>query len=165
MPIWANLAFLQAQRGYSMFKRKDQWFLGKGRQTEVRQSLKELGWVTLIACIVILICGMIMFSCSSKDSVWADEVIYTNEQIADAIYQAEGGSKTRHPYGILAKYKHTTPRQACLNTISHAKKDWNGKGDFLEFLQKRYAPLNAKNDPTGLNKNWLKNVQWWLKHG
>jgi hypothetical protein len=87
---------------------------------------------------------------------------YTDTQIADAIYKAEGGAKTRHPYGILAHYKTTTPRQACLNTIAHARKDWDGEGDFIEFLQKRYCPIGAKNDPTGLNKNWLKNVRYFL---
>jgi len=87
---------------------------------------------------------------------------YTNEQIANAIFWAEGGHRTRHPYGILAHYKHTTPRQACLNTISHARKDWNGRGDFLEFLSKRYAPINCDTD-NGTNKFWLKNVRWYLR--
>jgi len=80
------------------------------------------------------------------------------ERLATAIYYAEGGANTKHPYGILAKYKHTTPRQACINTINHALRDWDGKGDFIAFLQKRYAPIGVKNDPTGLNKNWYKNV-------
>jgi len=87
---------------------------------------------------------------------------YTDEQIANAIYKAEGGAHTRHPYGILTKYKHTTPRQACLNTIRHAHRDWDGKGDFLAFLQKRYAPVGVANDPTGLNRNWLSNVRFFL---
>ena len=83
-------------------------------------------------------------------------------RLADAIYKAEGGAKTKHPYGILAKYKHTTPRQACLNTIRHTQKDWNGKGDFVDFLGDRYCPVGAKNDPTGLNKNWKTNVRYFL---
>lgn len=66
---------------------------------------------------------------------------YSASQIANAIYRAEGGGKTKYPYGILKKYKNTTPRQACLNTIQHAKRDWNGTGDFIEFLSKRYAPI------------------------
>ena len=49
---------------------------------------------------------------------------FTNEQIANAIYKAEGGAKTNYPYGILAHYKHTTPRQACINTINHAWVDF-----------------------------------------
>lgn len=84
---------------------------------------------------------------------------YTDEQIANAIYLAEGGAKTRHPYGILTKYKTTTPRQACINTIRHARKDWNGQGDFIVFLGNRYCPVGASNDPTGLNKNWISNVK------
>jgi hypothetical protein len=85
---------------------------------------------------------------------------YSNEQIANAIFKAENSKS--HPYGILAHYKHTTPRQACLNTIAHARKDWNGKGEFLLFLRDRYCPLKASNDPTGLNANWLRNVQYYL---
>jgi hypothetical protein len=86
---------------------------------------------------------------------------YTNDRIADAIFRAE--NSTSHPYGILAHYKHTTPRQACINTIKHAKRDWNGKGDFICFLQKRYAPIGVANDPHNLNSNWTKNVKHFLK--
>ena len=84
------------------------------------------------------------------------------EQIASAIYKAEGGTKTNHPYGILTRYKHTTPKQACINTINHALRDWNGKGDFIVFLGNRYCPVGARNDPRGLNKNWVRNVKYFL---
>ena len=78
------------------------------------------------------------------------------EALANAIYKAE--NSTSHPYGIMTHYKHTTPRQACINTINHALRDWNGKGDFIEFLGSRYAPIGTSNDPHNLNKNWVKNV-------
>src|SRR5690349_4439785 len=74
-------------------------------------------------------------------------------RLADAIYKAEGGSKTSHPYGILKKYRNTSPRQACLNTIRHKYRDWvssDSKKPFLAYLRDKYAPLNALNDPTGL---------------
>lgn len=83
-------------------------------------------------------------------------------KLADAIYLAEGGKNTKHPYGILAKYKNTTPRQACINTIKHKWRDWKAqgeKGEYLEYLASKYAPIGAKNDPNGLNRNWLKNVR------
>ena len=80
-------------------------------------------------------------------------------RLVNAIYQAEGGEKTAHPYGILQHYKHTTPRQACINTINHALRDWNQQGDFILFLSKRYAPIGVKNDPLLLNRNWYKNVK------
>ena len=88
--------------------------------------------------------------------------IFDVDKLANAIYHAEGGVKTRHPYGILTKYKHTTPRQACINTIKHALRDWNGEGDFITFLGSRYCPIGASNDPRGLNKNWVKNVRYFL---
>lgn len=112
---------------------------------------KKFVWIAVILAAWFVLCLFV------AGKVWAAE--YTDIQIANAIYHAEGGAKTKHPYGILAHYKHTTPRQACLNTIAHARRDWNGRGDFLEFLQKRYCPIGAKNDPRGLNKNWLKNVR------
>ena len=91
--------------------------------------------------------------------------VFTNSQIASAIYKAEGGSKTNHPYGILVKYKHTTPRQACLNTIKSAQKRFakqSNEQDFIHFLSITYCPIGAANDPTGLNKNWEHNVKYFL---
>jgi hypothetical protein len=85
---------------------------------------------------------------------------FTNDQIANAIYKAEGGTKASHPYGILTHYKHTTSRQACLNTIIHAKKDFKG-GDFIEFLGSRYCPIGCDND-NGTNKYWIRNVKYFL---
>jgi len=84
---------------------------------------------------------------------------YSDEQIADAIFKAENSKS--HPYGILAHYKHTTPRQACINTIRHAKRDWNGKGDFIAFLGSRYSPIGCDTD-VGTNKFWVKNVKYFL---
>ena len=87
---------------------------------------------------------------------------YDVERLANAIYKAEGGANTRHPYGILVKYKTTTSRQACINTIRSKHREWvklGSKGDYLAYLQTRYAPIGVANDPNGLNQNWLKNVQ------
>ena len=87
-------------------------------------------------------------------------------RLADAIYKAEGGAKTSHPYGILKKYKKTSPRQACINTIRSKFREWEAlgaKGDFLDYLASRYCPIGASNDPTGLNKNWLPNVRKFLQ--
>lgn len=32
-------------------------------------------------------------------------------------------------------------------------------GGFIDFMWKRWAPVGAKNDPKGLNKNWGPNVR------
>jgi hypothetical protein len=76
---------------------------------------------------------------------------FSNANIANAIFKAENSKA--HLYGIMAHYKHTSPRQACINTIEHAKRDWDGREDFITFLGSRYCP----NDP-----NWVKNVKYFL---
>lgn len=119
----------------------------------------HLNKVALVGAITIVLVTLVLV-CMVKGAR-AEE--YTIDQIADAIYKAENSKA--HPYGILAHYKHTTPRQACINTINHALRDWNSRGDFLEFLQSRYCPIGASNDPKGLNRNWLKNVRWFLARG
>lgn len=121
--------------------------LGREKKYSQRPHLKTIVLMTMV------------FLISTQVSVGAFSLINV-EKLADAIYLAEGGKRTSHPYGILAHYKHTTPRQACINTINHALKDFNGKGDFFSFLGSRYAPTkNCANDPTGLNVNWIKNVK------
>ena len=89
-----------------------------------------------------------------EDCLGAEKPAIDVNKLADAIFIAEG-VKSNHPYGILTAYRHTSPRQACTNSILHAYKDWNGKGDFVAFLGSRYCPPNAH----PLNKNWVKNVK------
>ena len=86
---------------------------------------------------------------------------YNVERLANAIYKAEGGANTRYPYGILAKYKTTTPRQACINTIVNQGKRHAGHKcgkDYLTCLRDRYAPINSDTD-NGTNQYWLNNVR------
>ena len=96
---------------------------------------------------------------------------YSNEAIVNAIYYAEGGAKTRFPYGILSiKVKNEAEaRRVCLNTIRnqrirHAKHKC--ELDFISCLANRYCPTKGKhltNDEKRLNKHWLSNVRYWLK--
>ena len=79
------------------------------------------------------------------------------QRLATAVYWAEGGPKTSHPYGVLAHYQYTSPRQACLNTIHHAYRDWSGRGSFIHFLASRYAPVGSNTD-VGTNRYWERNV-------
>jgi hypothetical protein len=114
----------------------------------------------IILIILILVLSILGLSSTGH----ANGLNLDKERLANAIYIAEGGAKTKHPYGILKKYKVTTPRQACINTINTALRKWNQQGlkgntnDFIKFLGKTYAPIGADNDPTGLNRNWVKNV-------
>jgi len=92
---------------------------------------------------------------------------YTDEQIADAIYLAEGGAKAKVPFGILSVKceGYDDCRQVCLNTIRNNRKRYADYGykqydTYLEFLWHRYAPPTAH----PLNQNWLKNVKWFLEN-
>lgn len=86
------------------------------------------------------------------------------ERLADAIFRAEGGKKAKVSHGILSvPVKNAAhARQVCKRTIRNTWDRWTlaGKpGDFVEFLGRRYAPIGAKNDPKGLNCNWIRNVK------
>jgi len=35
--------------------------------------------------------------------------------------------------------------------------------DFIACLSRRYCPVGAANDPDNLNKNWARNVRFWVK--
>jgi hypothetical protein len=35
---------------------------------------------------------------------------------------------------------------------------------YLDFFQKRWAPIGAENDPDNLNKNWAPNARWYIKN-
>ena len=115
--------------------------------------------LTILYIIIIIIFFIsVLLVKSSKIAFSAD---YTNEQIADAIYKAEGGKKAKISYGILA-IKTNDPRGVCINTIKkqrirHKKHDCSS--DFITCLGNRYCPVSS--DRKG-NKNWVKNVKYFL---
>lgn len=89
---------------------------------------------------------------------------YSDEQIVDAIYHAEGGTKAKKPFGILSVPcdGYDECRRICKNTVRNNRiryKEWGYKKypTYLAFLASRYAPVGAEND-NGTNQYWLKNV-------
>lgn len=89
------------------------------------------------------------------------------EKVADAIFLAEGGKRTRHPYGVLSVKvsDEAEARRVCLNSIRNSRKRWekDGRpGEWLSYFARRWCPVGAKNDPQGLNQHWLKNVRHFL---
>lgn len=93
--------------------------------------------------------------------------------IVAAIRNAENGAAGRE-YGVLGagvrramKRKGDTYRpQAgwCAATVQKTHDRWTRAGrpgDFITFLGKRYCPVGADNDPTGLNRHWVRNVKHW----
>lgn len=97
------------------------------------------------------------------------------KKIADAIFKAEGGYNTKYLYGIVSipikgntqLAREAYARRICINTIKHKFSDWNAlgaTGDYIDYLGSKYSPINSKNDPQGLNRNWVKNVKSILKN-
>ena len=90
---------------------------------------------------------------------------WTDDQIANAIYKAENSQK--YPYGIKSVNTFGNKeyaRKICLNTIRNNRirfKQQTKYTDFVSFLGSRYCPVSAHK----LNRNWVKNVMYYLKRG
>lgn len=102
---------------------------------------------------------------------WPSKAIaqdWTDQQIVEAIYKAEGGKKAKYAYGIRSVHYNSIAeaKRICLRTVHNNRARWEKAGrqvDFLSFLANRYAPTkNCDNDPRGLNNNWKKNVEYFL---
>lgn len=130
-------------------------------------STKEHMILTAIFCIV-MSSLVILLLCTF---VHAYE--YTDYQIVNAIYKAEGGENATYLYGIRS-VKYSTPQEArriCYNTVRnnrrrYAEYGYKDYGSYLEFLASRYAPTKGSNLSKAehrLNKNWLKNVRYFLE--
>lgn len=100
---------------------------------------------------------------------------YTNDQIVNAVYKAEGGKNASYPYGIrLVSCKSESQcRAICLRTIKNNRKRYALYGhkkyrQFICFLGSRYCPTTGRNLSSSekcLNGNWVKNVMRFLERG
>lgn len=108
---------------------------------------------------------------------YAQEVrTFTYNQLADAIYHAEGGSKADYLYGIRSVHydSRQEARRICINTIRNNmrrfKERTHGSSNYehyLPFLASRYCPTTGKSLSKAekiLNKHWLKNIKWFLNN-
>ena len=86
------------------------------------------------------------------------------DKLIDAMVIAEGG-----PSAFLRAVRISVPscadvvaaRAIAANTIAHLAFDWTyevNKVDFVKLLGARWAPVDAPNDPSDLNANWIPNV-------
>jgi len=81
-----------------------------------------------------------------------------------AIRKAENGKAGRE-FGVLHPRAIDTDLDTqagwCAATIMKNRERWKQAGKkepFIQFLGKRYCPVGAENDPSGLNKHWIRNV-------
>lgn len=135
------------------------------KQDEMQDAMRRARLIPLVIAIVVTLIIVVCILCGE-----AKAQDYTNEQIVNAIYLTEGGAKAKVPYGILSVKVSSTEeaRRVCYNTVRNNRKRFLKQAkydDFLEFLASRYAPIGASNDPRGLNRNWLKNLKYFLERG
>ncbi len=97
---------------------------------------------------------------------------WSDSELCQAIFQAEGGLKAQYAYGIRSvRYKDLAEaRRICLNTIHNQRIRHNKHScglSYLECLANRYCPTKGKLSKAEhkLNKNWIKLVTYFLKKG
>ena len=113
-------------------------------------------------------CKPDLSDCTVLHKNWSDQ------QIVAAIWSAEGGYKAVYPYGIRSVRCETKDdcKRICENTvrnnrIRYSKIKHKGSQSYLAFLQSRYCPDQGRNRSPAeakLNRNWLRNVTWYLQH-
>jgi len=94
------------------------------------------------------------------------------EKWSSAIYLAEGGESAVVPYGMFFKgcdwdnvsYCKKIVHNTIYNTLVkyRSTRCTPGESD-ISCMQRRYCPLDDPRDVGGLNKNWQKNVLFYLK--
>ena len=90
------------------------------------------------------------------------------QRVVNAIYIIEGGEYASYPFGIRSVYcgGYYDCRRIALKTVRNYWQKWVDAGmpsEFIEYLGKGWAPLDAENDPLGLNANWIPNLKWQLE--
>jgi len=120
--------------------------------------------VILIVCIILTGVICLFSSCNMvRVPAHAGEIINI-ETLATAIYYAEGGAKTKFPYGIKSidtKGNKEYARKICINTIRNNIKRFNNQNkytDYIEFLGSRFCPTTIPSE-YALNRHWVGNVR------
>ena len=87
--------------------------------------------------------------------------------IVAAIRYAENGGPGKE-YGIIHRRVKPTYRSQAGWCAATVQKNWDrwreegSKGEFIDYLGAKYAPIGVDNDPNGLNQNWIKNVKFYV---
>lgn len=128
----------------------------KALLVEDKSELARVGHY-ILSCMKV--CIAVIMLCSATYANEVQSTVIDVENLANAIYIAEGSVK--YPYGIKsidtggdAVYA----RKICINTIRNNIKRYNKSSrevDYITFLGSRYCPVSAHE----LNKNWVSNVK------
>ena len=100
---------------------------------------------------------------------------FTDTQIVNAIYMAEGGPHATYPFGIRSVYcsGYMECRKVCERTVKHYRREYQERcidqrhESFISYLQRHYCPTNGhlSRSEERLNKNWIKNINFFLHKG
>lgn len=97
---------------------------------------------------------------------------YTDEQLAIAIYHAEGGSIAQYPFGIRSVpcVTYANCKSICKTTIRNNRRRFarirnTGSQSYFDYLAGRYCPCEGRISQTerAVNGNWKINVKYFLK--
>lgn len=137
----------------------------------IREESKKPQFDRLGAFISAVLLTAVMLVCLF--TTFAEATEPSDEQIVNAIYKAEGGSKAKYPYGIRSVRCETTSecKKICLNTVKNNRKRFAIYGhkefsNFIEFLGSRYCPTKGRGlskAEVRLNRYWIKNVKHFLQ--
>ena len=134
-------------------------------------------WVGLIIPLVFIFCLCVGVNVANKQGTLEEALIAPIQisllpkvdaavgrimpYIAKAIKTAEGNPRN---FGVLSVPTSSSGEANTVlnNSIRNSIIRWIQAGQpipFSEFMQKRWAPIGAENDPKNLNVNWLLNVE------
>jgi len=124
--------------------------------------IKGIKFSIFFPAVVLMLIVIMASSCNMKEAM-AQEIAwdnYSDEQIVNAIFYAEGGHKAQYLYGIRSiKYKDIAEaRRICFNSVRNGRARWikaDKPYDLVTHIGMRYCP--PKVHP--LNSNWVKNVK------
>lgn len=120
--------------------------------------------------IVLLFLTTLLLVCTGCGPAYAKD--YSDKEIVNAIYLAEGGKGATYPYGIRSIECETENkcRNICLRTVRNNRRRFEQYGhtkysSFISFLGSRFCPVSGFNltkSERSLNKNWVRNVEYFL---
>ncbi len=127
---------------------------------------REESRVSLLIAVLLILFLMLMASCAMAEDIDLD-------LWASAIYHAEGGEEAVVPYGMFfdgcdwdnVDYCRKIVKNTVFNTLVRyrATRCKDGESD-ISCMQRRYCPLSDPRDTQGLNKNWQRNVLFYLNN-
>lgn len=119
-------------------------------------------------------CEWGIYECAIYDKALEYGLTEEQSKIAIAITKHETGSytsslfKSNNNIGGLYNgnaqkfYSYSSVEDGIDAYLNNLKKGYFDKGlDTIEKIQSKYAPINANNDPTGLNNNWVSGVTYF----